>query len=204
MNNLQTNPTPDQSDTIGDNLKVYGIGAKIKRLRLRKSMGLVELGKHTSLSPAMLSKLENNHVIPTIPTLMRIAMVFSVGLDYFFSENDLKKLSVVRKEERQEFHEKMGKQDTTFRFQSLDYKAVERKSSAFIAEFEPMPPENVPQHEHAGSEFIYVLSGTLGLIFEDKETQLFAGDSAYLDPAYPHGYRQVGKEACRAIVVTVP
>jgi transcriptional regulator with XRE-family HTH domain len=46
-------------------------------------MGLVELGRHTGLSPAMRSKIERGQRFPTLPTLPRIAMVFSVGLDFF-------------------------------------------------------------------------------------------------------------------------
>jgi transcriptional regulator with XRE-family HTH domain len=190
--------------TIEENLRGYNISAKIRRLRLRKAMGLAELGKHTGLSPAMLSKLENGHAIPTIQTLLRIALVFAVGLDYFFSDDNLKRISVIRAAERQEFHEKMGGIETTYRFQSLDYKAVDRKSSAFIADFYSMPPEDVPLHEHVGSEFIYVMEGTLGIMMEGQETALTAGDSAYLDPSYKHGYRRIGGASCRAIVVTVP
>ncbi|RPH96158.1 XRE family transcriptional regulator [candidate division KSB1 bacterium] len=193
-----------QEGTLYQGLREYGIGGKIRRLRLRKSMGLTELGKHTSLSPAMLSKLENNHVIPTLPTLLRIAMVFSVGLDYFFEDENSKRMSVVRGNDRQEFHEKMGGQKTTYKFQSLDYKAIDRKSSAFIAEFESMPPEDVPLHEHIGSEFIYLMEGKLGITMEGKETALEAGDSTYFDPSYKHGYRRIGSEPCKAIVVTVP
>ncbi len=33
----------------------YALGEKLRTLRLRKSMGLVELGKHAGLSAAMLS-----------------------------------------------------------------------------------------------------------------------------------------------------
>lgn len=194
----------NQEDTLYQGLREYGIGGKIRRLRLRKSMGLAELGKHTSLSPAMLSKLENSHVIPTLPTLLRIAMVFSVGLDHFFDDGDSKRMSVVRAAERQEFHETMDGQEIAYKFQSLDYKAVDRKSSAFIAEFQSMPPEDIPLHEHIGSEFIYVIEGKLGLIMEGKEVTLDGGDSAYLDPSYKHGYRRIGSEPCSAIVVTVP
>lgn len=192
------------TDTLTENLKVYEIGKKLKRLRLKKSMGLVELGKHTGLSPAMLSKLENGHVVPTLPTLQRIALVFGVGMDYFFANHRLNRFAVVRKKERQEFHEKMGGEKTTYKFQSLDYTALDRKSSAFIAEFSSMPPEDVPHHEHIGSEFIYVLSGMLGITFEGEETVLNAGDSVYFDPSFQHGYRRVGSESCQAIVVTVP
>ena len=34
--------------TIEDGLKPYALGEKLTTLRLRKSMGLVELGKHTA------------------------------------------------------------------------------------------------------------------------------------------------------------
>ena len=73
------------SATLQEGLVEYGIGAKIHTLRLKKKMGLVELGQHTGLSPAMLSKIERGRLFPTLPTLLRIALVFSVGLDFFFS-----------------------------------------------------------------------------------------------------------------------
>ena len=73
------------SDTITTGLQKYAIGSKLRRLRLRKSMGLLELSRHTGLSPALLSKLERDVMHPTLPTLLRIAMVFSVGLEYFFN-----------------------------------------------------------------------------------------------------------------------
>jgi transcriptional regulator with XRE-family HTH domain len=69
--------------TISQGLSPYLIGEKLRTLRLRKSMGLEQLAQHTGLSPAMLSKLERGKLFPTLPTLLRISMVFSVGLDHF-------------------------------------------------------------------------------------------------------------------------
>jgi len=40
-----------------------------------------------ALSAALLSKLEGGKLFPTLPTLLRIAMAFGVGLDYFLTEN---------------------------------------------------------------------------------------------------------------------
>src|SRR5258706_14226410 len=60
------------------------IGERIKHLRLRKSMGLVELGRHTGLSASFLSQLETGRVVPTLRNLARIAMGFSKDLSYFF------------------------------------------------------------------------------------------------------------------------
>lgn len=72
------------SQQLKETLDRYHVGDKIKQLRLRRKMGLVELSRHTGLSPALLSKLEHGKLYPTLPTLSRIGMVFSMGLDFFF------------------------------------------------------------------------------------------------------------------------
>src|SRR5260370_39874359 len=56
------------------------IGERIKHLRLKKSMGLVELGRYTGLSASFLSQLETGRVVPTLRNLARIAMVLSKDL----------------------------------------------------------------------------------------------------------------------------
>ena len=105
------------SQTIEENLRPYQIGPKLRALRLKKSMGLVELGKHAGLSPALLSKLERDKLYPTLPTLLRIAMVFSVGLDYFFSDERKRHVvSVVRKDERIRLPERPGVADVAYHF----------------------------------------------------------------------------------------
>ena len=86
------------SKTLQDGLNDYGIGAKIRALRLKKKIGLVDLGKHTGLSPALLSKIERGRLFPTLPTLLRIALVFGVGLEFFFAgARDKPLVAVTRK-----------------------------------------------------------------------------------------------------------
>ena len=55
------------SATLEAGLSDYAIGAKIRALRLKKKMGLVELGQHSGLSPALLSKLEKGAPVPDAP-----------------------------------------------------------------------------------------------------------------------------------------
>src|SRR6201993_3324942 len=132
----------DAANTISEGLGRYSIGEKLRTLRLRKGMGLVELGKHTGLSAALLSKLERGKLFPTLPTLLRIAMVYSVGLEYFFTDERKRRVvSVVRKEDRVRFPERPGTQEVPYFFECLDYKATERKMSVFVAEFQELAPE---------------------------------------------------------------
>jgi transcriptional regulator with XRE-family HTH domain len=79
----------------------------MRSFRTCVSVGLEELGRHTGLSAALLSKLERGKFFPTLPTLLRIAMVFGVGLDYFFSDERKRRVvGVVRREERVRFPER--------------------------------------------------------------------------------------------------
>ena len=188
--------------TITQGLGRYSIGEKLRTLRLRKSLGLVELGKHTGLSPALLSKLERGKLFPTLPTLLRISMVYGVGLEYFFTDERKRRVvSVVRKEERVRFPEKPGVQDVPYYFECLDYKATERKLSAYIAEFQEPPAK---PHQHAGVEILYIMKGSLTLRIASEEFELEAEDAIYFDSAVQHSYRRRGPKPCTGLIVTVP
>ena len=191
------------SATLNAGLHGYGIGAKIRALRLKKKMGLVELGKHTGLSPAMLSKIERGRLYPTLPTLLRIALVFSVGLEFFFAgAREKPVVAVVRKTERVRLPEAAGGGPPAYRFESLDFPATERRFNAYFAEFLPPTHENLRPHAHPGAEFIYALAGALTVAIDEEEHTLAAGDSMYFDSSRPHSYRRRGTRPCTAIVVT--
>jgi transcriptional regulator with XRE-family HTH domain len=191
------------TSTLREGLDAYGIGPKLRGLRLKKKMGLVELGKHTSLSPAMLSKIERGRLFPTLPTLLRIALVFGVGLDYFFVGAREKPVAgVVRRRERLRFPERQGAREPAYHFESLDFTAVERRFSAFMADFPNVPLDRLRFHQHPGGEFVYVVRGTLSLHIGDDEHVLETDDAIYFDSSVAHGYRRNGARGCQAIVVT--
>src|SRR5262249_28612406 len=95
-------PTMPIPEALRSELAQYLIGQKVRALRLRRSMGLTQLGQRTGLSPALLSKIENGKLVPTIATLLRIANVFDVTLDHFFqNEHRLRIIAVTRRQDRE-------------------------------------------------------------------------------------------------------
>lgn len=191
--------TPTLKKGLGD----YAIGERMRALRLRKKMGLVELGKHTGLSPALLSKIERGHMFPTLPTLLRVALVFGVGLEFFFAGAREKPLvAVVRRKERIRLPDRPGAGDVVYRFESLDFPATERRFNSYVAEFFPAPLDKLRLHQHPGVEFVYVLEGSLSIHVAGDEQILDAGDSIYFDASVPHAYRRSKGRVCRAVVIT--
>lgn len=192
------------SDTLTEGLERYRIGPKIRALRQKKKLGLVQLGSHTGLSPGMLSKIERGQIFPTLPTLLRIALVFGVGLEHFFVENaDGAAIAVVRRSERVKLPDRPGANPPAYFFESLDFPMSDRRMEAFYAEF-PVTSAPSAQHAHAGAEFIYVVSGRLGLTVDERDMMLDAGDSVYFDSGAPHSYRREGDSACSIVVVVTP
>ncbi len=191
------------SDTITTGLKSYAIGSRIRRLRLRKSMGLVELGKHTGLSPALLSKLERDLMHPTLATLLRIAMVFSVGLEYFFNPEPKAVLEIVRKKDRLRFPDSPDASKVAYHFESLDFPVPNRELNSYLADFEPGQADQGQLHQHPGIEFVYVLSGKLELRTTEDRHELSQGDAIYFDSTVLHGYRRIGAKHTTALVVTL-
>ncbi len=84
----------------------------------------------------------------------------------------------------------------------MTYKSNERRTNAYLAEFEPIAEEKLKSHQHPGSEFLHVMKGKLGLKIGMDDYELDAGDSIYFDPSVPHTYRRLGKAPCQAMIVT--
>jgi transcriptional regulator with XRE-family HTH domain len=182
-------------------LESYEIGIKIHKLRKKKGLSLVKLGEHTGTSAGLLSKIERGRLIPTLPTLMKIALVFGVGLDHFFADGpETPRAAVIRKDERLRLPNRADSCDPTYLFESLDFPVTDRAMDAYLATFRAGAAETDP-HMHPGAEVIYVISGTLVVRVEGEVFELKSGDSMYFDGALPHSYCQKGKDACSAVVV---
>jgi len=192
------------SDTLSDGLAQYRIGSKIRVLRLQKKMGLAQLGAHSGLSTAMLSKIERGILFPTLPTLLRIALVFGVGLDHFFTESTVTPtMAVIRKKDRLRLPDRPSADPPSYFFESLDFPVTDRKMQAYYAEF-PLHSKASELHRHDGAELIYVVRGQLAVEVGDEETVLEEGDAMYFDSHTSHGYRRHGRTSCAAIVVVAP
>jgi transcriptional regulator with XRE-family HTH domain len=179
------------------------IGERIKKLRLKKSMGLVELGRHTGLSASFLSQLETGRVVPTLRNLARIAMVFSKDLSHFFEPEPHTLFRVHKKHERVRLPQ-TGVDDPTYYFESLGYMVPDRHLDPYYAEFIPLKAAtDVRPHVHPGYEFLYMLEGELDIRHGDKIHTVQAGDGVYFDASTPHSYRCAGKTSAVALIVTM-
>jgi transcriptional regulator with XRE-family HTH domain len=198
-----TQKTQVDTETTERFISEKHIGERIKRLRLKKSMGLVELGRHTGLSASFLSQLETGRVVPTLRNLARVAMVFSKDLSYFFEAEPQAMFRVHRRKERVRLPQ-TGVESPTYFFESLGYMVPDRHMDPYFAEFIPLTASQESKaHMHPGYEFLYVLDGELALQHGENRCTLEPGDAVYFDSSTAHSYICNGSKSANALIVTM-
>jgi transcriptional regulator with XRE-family HTH domain len=179
-------------------LAPYCIGAKLRSLRVEKRLTLARLAAETGFSTALLSKLETDHMVPTLTTLATICRVYGVGLGHFFHDSKEHSLSVTRKITSQG----RGRgNDATTRI-SLNPGVSNRKMDACLVD---MPAGSALAAEEVHSEgalLVYVIDGRLLLDVGGMRETLDAGDCVYLESDLPLAWGAAGKQRCRLLAVT--
>src|SRR3954451_19059915 len=162
------------SKTLTHGVRGFKKWSKKSGRRLKKKLGLVQLGEHTGLSAALLSKIERGNLFPTLPTLLRIAMVFGIGLEHFFVESDENSIAQIRRKAERVRLPNRSAEPPSYFFESLNFDVKDRTVDLYHAEF-PAGSEPSDSHQHAGTEFIYIVGGGLIVTIEEEAIVLDEG-----------------------------
>jgi transcriptional regulator with XRE-family HTH domain len=179
-------------------LEPYCIGMKLRSLRTQKRMTLSRLAAETKLSTALLSKLETNRMIPTLPTLATISRVYGVGMGYFFSEPARHTLAITRRAHLQGDARGLEAAKIT----PLNAPAEGARLVAQMIEFPAGGSSSITDALHEACGVVYVLEGKLQLDAGGMSEVLDAGDCAYMESEMALGWSAAGKRRCRILAVT--
>jgi transcriptional regulator with XRE-family HTH domain len=178
-------------------LEPYSIGLKLRSLRTKKHLTLSRLAAETGLSTALLSKLETDRMIPTLPTLATITRVYGVGLSYFFSEPSRHTLSITRKAHLQGD----GRGPEPFRVTPLNAAAEKPRLLAEMIEFAPGGATSSADCFRESSGVIYVLDGRLQLESGGMIEVLETGDCVCVESDMTLAWSAADKNRCRILAV---
>jgi transcriptional regulator with XRE-family HTH domain len=178
-------------------LEPYCIGMKLRSLRTQKRLTLSRLAAETGLSTALLSKLETDRMIPTLPTLATISRVYGVGMSYFFAEPARHTLSITRKAHLQG----NSRGTESVKVTSLNAVTETSKLVAQAIEFPPGGATIAADAFHGSSGLVYVLEGRLQLDAGGMHEVLEAGDCAYMESEMALAWSAQGKHRCRVLAV---
>jgi transcriptional regulator with XRE-family HTH domain len=183
-------------------LEAKAIGAKIRRLRLKRSLGLVELGEQVGLSPSFLSQLETGRVTPTLRNLARIALVFKKELSYFFHEDNSQPVFRVSRNKDRIRLQVGDKSAPVLISDSMSVLVPDRHIVPCIAEFLPGAAHAFHPHIFAGLEMIYAIDGSVIITAENRTEVVEAQDSVWIDGQAKRTYRTNEDRPVKALIVS--
>jgi transcriptional regulator with XRE-family HTH domain len=175
------------------------IGAKVRQLRKQENLSLEELSQRAGVSATAIHKLERNGMVPTIATLMKLAMAFDRPVSYFVDEDGVPpSVSLVKAGE--------GKPVLTSK-RGLRLRGISGPYGSFhlagaVAEVEPGADSGPKEMEHPGEELVYLLEGTLVFRVGGEELTLRPGDALQFRTDRPHRWRNPGDQSARALWMT--
>ena len=178
-------------------LEPYGIGTKLRALRMGKRLTMARLSAETGLSTALLSKLETDRMIPTLPTLATICKVYGVGLGYFFSEPTRQTLSITRNSQLRSD----GRSGDPVRTVPLNSPGPATRLTGQVVELTPGSAAEIPAPQGETASLLYVLEGKLQLETGGLLETLEQGDCAYIETDRPVAWSAAGKAGCRLLAV---
>jgi transcriptional regulator with XRE-family HTH domain len=180
------------------------IGSRIKQLRLKRSMGLVELGQLTGLSASFLSQLETGRVVPTLRNLSRLSLAFGKDLSYFFQPEKHSFFRMQRRKDRIRLPQPRPTNPSHIA-ESFGILVPDRSLGPCLAEF--FPHSEAPPFEarvFQGHEMIYMLAGSLEVEFGSRTEILEAGDVAFLDASTARRMQCSGEVPANALIISMP
>jgi transcriptional regulator with XRE-family HTH domain len=171
--------------------------ARIRRLRQERGWTLERLASETALSKPYLGRLEAGERQPSLAALLALGRAFGLSVSDLLSEDAGADEVVVRGDGAPE------QRGNGLRYQPLSSQ-TSRGALEAMRVVVPADRPGGPRYEHAGEEWLYVLSGRLRLALGDTEAELGPGDAAQFDARIPHRLAAAGDEDVELLLVAAP
>ena len=190
---------PDKTTT---DKKPFRFGEKLRQVREKKGLTLKIVAQQAGVSESLVSQIERNKVSPAIDTLLALADVLDISLEYRFEEyRPSRPVRVITAGNRR----KVAEADITYEeitqpAESDGHHALE----SYIITIPPKSQTHRGSYGHPGREFGYIMEGTATLQYETASYTLNEGDSVSFAASSPHVLINTSDKTLRALWVVTP
>ena len=175
----------------------FDLGARVKALRKQRGLSQTELSRLIGVTPSNISQVESNIIFPSIPALIKMAEILSVGVSAFFQEPGLSvRRSVFRDSQAIEVQLNDLPKGSIFAKRLLPLDMDEHAEPYLI---EIPPGKRLLSHFFLckGEEIGHLISGTIQMKLDQTLHEMNPGDTVYLTDNTPSLWINPGEEPAR-------
>jgi transcriptional regulator with XRE-family HTH domain len=179
------------------------LGAVARRVRESQGLTLTDVAATAGISAGMLSRLETGHVTPSLETMVALAAALGVKPALLLQDVGGEEQGAQRVPAGQGLEVVRRGTRRGHTYHLLAAQRGPKKS------FEPFlvtltdKSEVFPGFQHPGTEFIYVLAGSLTYRHGSHRYPLGPGDSLSFRGEVPHGPETLGKVPIRMLSIII-
>jgi len=174
------------------------VGPRIKALRRLRNMTVQELADAVGVHKAHVSRLERSLKTPSIHMLARLAKALGTSMGNLVGETlDKADIKITRGDDLAPGYP--VEEPAQHRIAPLVHGHSVGSFEAFIVY--PGQSGGSVQAQHEGQEMLYVLAGTIDVIFNERTERLQAGDCIHFPGYLNHRIARVGRAQARALLV---
>ena len=180
----------------------YHFGEKLRQVREHKGYTLKVVAQKAGVSESLVSQIERNHVSPAIDTLLALADVLDINLEFLFDEYRKKRpVQVIRANERPSINE----DDITYeQLAKPSGSDTENSIESYVLHIPAGSHTHRGSYGHIGREFGIITKGKARLTYENTEYILEEGDSVSFSAGVRHVLENVGDCDLEAIWFVTP
>lgn len=180
----------------------YHFGEKLRQVREHKGYTLKVVAQKAGVSESLVSQIERNHVSPAIDTLLALADVLDINLEFLFDEYRKKRpVQVIRANERPSINE----DDITYeQLAKPSGSDTENSIESYVLHIPAGSHTHRGSYGHIGREFGIITKGKARLTYENTEYILNEGDSVSFSAGVRHVLENVGNCDLEAIWFVTP
>jgi DNA-binding transcriptional MerR regulator/mannose-6-phosphate isomerase-like protein (cupin superfamily) len=171
------------------------MGARLRRLRTKRGLGLAKVAAAAGISVGFLSALERSQTTASVGTLRRLARYYRTNILDFFDVTDTD-TRLVRPSQRKVLQAGPG-----VRLELLAWGNKVMEPHLFRIAPRGGSGES---YAHEGEEFLFVLRGELKIALANEEYHLKRGDSFYFESATRHRWKNPGRSETWLLWVNTP
>lgn len=176
---------------LNDGINDQAIGSALRDLREGREFTARQLSTESGVSAAMISRIENGQVSPSISTLSALSKALNVPLVSLFRETGTDHADFTHVREGEGLMSTRVVDDHSHDFVNLAFHT--RRDLLFEARKVTLlrQPARPPRYIGHGVVFIYALEGEAIYRYGQKDMKLIAGESLSLDAELSHGFIKV-------------
>ncbi len=179
-----------------------GLGGKIKVLRKKQGLTLIEMGEKAEIDPATLSRIENGKMPGTLDSHLKIAEVLGIRLPELY-EDVLTEQGEVEAQGTKEKVETFSHSSGAVA-QLLTAAVLQKKMMPILLKIKSGGYTESEEYPLLTERFIYVLKGALALYLGNEKRLLREGESFYFGASRPHYLKNSSKKECQVLSVITP